>query len=101
MRVVIFMKLLIDADACPVVDSTIACARQNATEEIILLCDTSHLIERDFAKTIVVSKGADSADFALVNLVTAGDIVVTQDYGLAAMCLAKKAHVLNQNGLIL
>ncbi len=94
------MKLLIDADACPVVDIALRIAKENKTDECILLCDTSHLIERDSAKTIVVSKGADSADFRLVNLVRAGDIVVTQDYGLAAMCLAKKAHVLNQNGLI-
>lgn len=94
------MKLLIDADACPVVDIALCCAEENGVEEKILLCDTSHLIEREGARTIVVSKGADSADFALVNLVKAGDIVVTQDYGLAAMCLAKRAYVLNQNGLI-
>lgn len=94
------MKLLIDADACPVVDIALRCAIENDTEECILLCDTSHMIERDGARTIVVSKGADSADFALVNMVKTGDIVVTQDYGLAAMCLAKKAYVLNQNGLI-
>ena len=94
------MKLLIDADACPVTDIALNCAKQYNVGECILLCDTSHLIERENARTIVVSKGADSADFALVNLVKAGDIVVTQDYGLAAMCLAKKANVLNQNGLI-
>ncbi len=94
------MNLLIDADACPVVDIALKIAKENGSDECILLCDTSHLIERDGARTIVVSKGADSADFALINLVKAGDVVVTQDYGLAAMCLAKKAHVLNQNGLI-
>ena len=44
-------------------------------------------------------KGADSVDFALVNRVRPGDIVVTQDYGLASMCLARRARVLNQNGL--
>ncbi len=94
------MKLLIDADACPVVDIALNCAKKYNVEKSILLCDTSHLIERECAETIVVSKGSDSADFALVNLVETGDVVVTQDYGLAAMCLAKKARVLNQNGLI-
>ena len=94
------MKLLIDADACPVVDLALEIAKKNNVSECILLCDTAHHMERDSARTIVVSKGADSADFALVNLVETGDIVVTQDYGLAAMCLAKKAYVLNQNGLI-
>ncbi len=94
------MNLLVDADACPVVDIALDCAKKYDVDKCILLCDTSHLIERECAETVIVSKGADSADFALVNLVKAGDIVVTQDYGLAAMCLAKKAYVLNQNGLI-
>ena len=38
-------------------------------------------------------------DFALVNLLRRGDVVVTQDYGLAAMCLARNAVVLRQDGL--
>ncbi len=97
---VIKVRLLIDADACPVVDIALKIAKENDVSECILLCDTAHLIEREGAKTVVVSKGADSADFMLVNLVNVGDIVVTQDYGLAAMCLAKRGHVLNQNGLI-
>lgn len=52
------------------------------------------------AQTLTVDKGADSVDFKIVNLVEAGDIVVTQDYGLAAMCLAKRAVPISQNGLI-
>ncbi len=94
------MKLLIDADACPVVDIALKISKENNIEKSVLLCDTAHLIEREGAETIIVSKGADSADFRLVNLLKAGDIVVTQDYGLSAMCLAKKAYALNQNGLI-
>jgi uncharacterized protein YaiI (UPF0178 family) len=63
-----------------------------------IICDTAHSIQRDGADTIIVDKGADSADFRLVNLVGAGDIAITQDYGLAAMCLSKRAVVLNQDG---
>ena len=66
---------------------------------VIILCDTSHQIERAGAQTLVFDKGADSVDFALVNRVKPGDIVVTQDYGLASMCLARCAKVLSQNGL--
>ena len=66
---------------------------------VTILCDTSHQIEREGAQTLVFDKGADSVDFALVNRVKPGDIVVTQDYGLASMCLAQCARVLNQNGL--
>jgi uncharacterized protein YaiI (UPF0178 family) len=64
----------------------------------MLICDTAHRIERSGAETIVIDKGADSADFALVNRTHQGDIVITQDYGLASMCLAKGARVLHQDG---
>ena len=62
-------------------------------------CDTAHEFSKEGARTIMVSKGADSVDFALVNLVQKGDVVVTQDYGLAAMCLARGAVPMNQNGM--
>ena len=92
------MNILIDADGCPVVDLTLQIARQFGVP-VIILCDTAHQIEREGAQTLVFDKGADSVDFALVNRVKPGDIVVTQDYGLASMCLARCARVLNQNGL--
>ena len=72
---------------------------QGSSVPVIILCDTSHQIQREGAQTLMFDKGADSVDFALVNRVKPEDIVVTQDYGLASMCLAKCARVLNQNGL--
>ncbi len=45
-----------------------------------------------------MDKGSDSADFALIRHVEPGDIVVTQDYGLAAMMLAKRGYPITQNG---
>ncbi len=92
------MRILIDADGCPVVDSAVALAKEYHVE-CLLLCDTSHVFEKEGAKTLTFSKGADSVDFALVNLARPGDLVVTQDYGLAAMCLARNAVVLNQDGM--
>jgi len=91
------MKVLIDADACPVVDIAVKLCRQYRTE-CILLCDTAHTMHREGASTLVFDKGADSVDFALVNRVEKGDLVITQDYGLASMCLAKNARVLHQDG---
>lgn len=91
------MKLLIDADGCPVVDNAVEICRKCGIS-CLLLCDTAHEFHRDGAQTFVFDKGADSVDYALVNRVTPGDIVVTQDYGLASMCLAKKARVLHQDG---
>lgn len=93
------MTVFIDADGCPVVDIAVEAARKRNTE-CIIICDTSHVFDKEGAKTITVSKGADSVDFALVNMLQPGDIVVTQDYGLAAMCLARKAIVISQDGLL-
>ncbi|HVI40415.1 MAG TPA: DUF188 domain-containing protein [Anaerovoracaceae bacterium] len=92
-------KILIDADGCPVVDITVKIAREYQWE-CMIVCDTSHYFEKEGAKTITVSKGPDSVDFALVNMLQAGDIAVTQDYGLAAMCLARQAIPISQDGMI-
>ena len=91
------MKVLIDADACPVVDIAVRLCKSHGVT-CLLLCDTAHTMHRDGAETLVFDKGSDSVDFALVNRVSPGDIVITQDYGLASMCLAKGARVLHQDG---
>lgn len=91
-------RILIDADGCPVVDETVALS-ERFDVPCLILCDTAHRFEKPGAQTLVFSKGADSVDFALVNLVRPGDIVVTQDYGLAAMCLARDTRVLSQDGM--
>lgn len=93
------MKLVIDADGCPVVALAVKTAEKYGVR-CVLVCDTAHTFSNVPAEIITVSQGADSADFRIVNLLDAGDIVVTQDYGLAAMCLAKNATALNQSGLI-
>ena len=93
------MKILIDADGCPVVDLTISIAKAFKLE-VQIFCDTSHIIEKEGASTQVISKGNDAVDFVLVNKVAKGDIVITQDYGLAAMVLSKQGHAVSQNGLV-
>lgn len=93
------MRVLIDADGCPVVDIAVKESKQHKIE-CIILCDTSHVFEKEGAKTITVSKGADSVDYALVNMLQKGDIVITQDYGLAAMCLARNAIPISQDGMV-
>lgn len=93
------MRLLIDADGCPVVRIAVDCAQRHQIP-VTLVCDSAHLFDLPGTEVITVTKGTDSADFRLVNMIQAGDIVVTQDYGLAAMSLARRAHVLNQNGLV-
>ncbi|MFC5602322.1 YaiI/YqxD family protein [Sporosarcina koreensis] len=91
------VMIFVDADGCPVVNETISIAKQ-FNFPCTLICDTAHEMHREGAETIIVSKGADAVDFVLVNKVQKGDIVVTQDYGLAAMVLAKQGHPIDQNG---
>lgn len=94
------MKILIDADGCPVVKQATQIAKESNIE-VVIFCDTSHIINSDYAQIITVSKCADSVDFALVNEVKSDDIVVTQDYGLASMVLSKGGKAITQNGMII
>lgn len=91
------MKVYIDADACPVTDIVIAkCAAWKIP--CVLVCDTAHQIRRSGADTVTVDKGSDSADLMIANRVRPGDIVITQDYGLACICLGRHARILHQDG---
>ncbi len=67
---------------------------------VTMLTDTSHMLNDGYSKVITVDQGRDSADIRLVNLIEPGDIVVTQDYGVAAMSLSRGAKALNQNGIV-
>ena len=91
------MRILVDADACPVVSIVEKTAKKYEIP-VILLCDTNHVIYSDYSEVITVGAGADAVDFKLVSLCQKGDIVVTQDYGVAAMALGKKAYALHQSG---
>lgn len=92
------MNLLIDADACPVTRIAVKAAHERNIPAV-LFCDSAHEFAGVQAEVVTVMRGADSADFMLANRVKPGDVVITQDYGLAAMCLAKGAIVLRQDGL--
>lgn len=93
------MQILVDADACPVKDILVRIAKQKQIP-VTMLTDTSHILNDGYSRVITVDKESDSVDYALMGLLMAGDVVVTQDYGLAAMALGKGAKVINQNGLI-
>lgn len=94
------MKIYIDADGCPVVYNTIYIAK-NYNIEVVVVSNTSHIFDLqiyDNVRTIICDKGKDIADFVIINNVVKKDIIVTQDYGLASMCLAKSCLPINQNG---
>lgn len=91
------MRILVDADACPVV----AIIEEEAKKReipVVLLCDTNHILRSDYSEIKIIGSGPDAVDFALVNLCNKGDVVVTQDYGVAAMALGKGAYGIHQSG---
>lgn len=91
------MKILVDADACPVIDIVEEIAQKHGIP-VMLLCDTNHVLYSDYSEVKVIGAGADAVDFALVGQCERGDIVVTQDYGVAAMILGKGAYGIHQSG---
>lgn len=93
----ISIKVLIDADGCPVISAAVDMCREFAIP-CLILCDTAHQFASEYAQVLTFDKGSDSVDYALVARAEPGDVVITQDYGLASMCLARKAKVLHQDG---
>jgi hypothetical protein len=91
------VKIYVDADACPVVGIVELVARKNNIP-VVLLCDTNHVLSSDYSEVKIIGAGADAVDFALINMCKKGDIVVTQDYGVAAMALGKGAYAIHQSG---
>lgn len=91
------MTIYIDADACPVTRITEDIARKDGIP-VTLLCDTNHVLTSDYSTVKVIGAGADAVDIALINLCQRGDIVVTQDYGVAALALGKGARAIHQSG---
>ena len=90
-------RIFVDADACPVIKIVESVAEKYHLP-VTLLCDTNHVLESAYSTVKVVGAGADAVDYALINLCREGDIVVTQDYGVAAMALGKKAYAIHQSG---
>ena len=91
------MKIFVDADACPVINIVEDIATKYNIP-VPLLCDTNHVLTSDYSEVIVVGAGADAVDYKLISICHRGDIVVTQDYGVAAMALGKGAFAIHQSG---
>ena len=91
------MMIYIDADACPVTGIVEKTAQKYGIP-VTLLCDTNHQLTSDYSTVRVIGAGADAVDIALINLCCRGDIVVTKDYGVAALALGKGAKAIHQSG---
>lgn len=93
------MRILVDADACPGKYMIEKAAKENDIE-VIMYCDINHVLNSDYSKVKYLDSGFQSVDMYLINEAKAGDIIITQDYGVAALALGKKAHAINPKGFI-
>ena len=91
------MQIFVDADACPVIPIIAEMAKTYCVP-VTLLCDTNHVLYSDYSRVVVVGAGADAVDYKLISICQKGDIVVSQDYGVAAMALGKGAYAIHQSG---
>jgi hypothetical protein len=91
------MKIIVDADASPVLNIVIELAKKYQVD-LLIVSDYNHLIQSDYGEIKSVDKGQDQADHEIMSQTNSGDLVVTQDYGLASLVLLKNADVLHQNG---
>ena len=91
------MQIFVDADACPVV-GIIETMAEKYNIPTTLLCDTNHVLSSAYSEVVVVGAGADAVDYKLISICHKGDIVVSQDYGVAAMALGKGAYAIHQSG---
>lgn len=93
------MKIIIDGDACPSISIIEKIAKESKIE-VLIFCDINHYINSDYSTVKVVDSGFQNVDMYVINNTEKDDIIITQDYGLAAMCLPKKAKVINPKGYI-
>ena len=93
------MRIIVDADACPGRDLIEKAAKENNIE-VIMMCDYNHVLKSDYSSIRYIESGFQSVDMAVANECKTGDIVVSQDYGVAAMVLGKKAFAISPKGYI-
>ncbi|MET3563888.1 uncharacterized protein YaiI (UPF0178 family) [Enterococcus rotai] len=94
------MRIFIDGDGSPVKDTTIDVARTYSLD-VVIVTSIDHYSLKEYPKNVsfvYVDKGADAADYKIVQLIGESDILVTQDYGLASLVLPKGVRVLHQLG---
>lgn len=93
------MRILVDADACPGKHMIERAAKENDIE-VIMYCDINHVLNSDYSTVKYLDSGFQSVDMYLINEAKAGDIIITQDYGVAALALGKKSYAINPKGFI-
>lgn len=94
------MRILVDGDGCPSKDSIVEMTKKYQLEMLVFI-DYAHMLDSEDYQTIMCEVGADSVDMKIVNMVKKGDLVITQDYGLASLVLGRQAYVLHVSGKVI
>ncbi|MFL0268554.1 YaiI/YqxD family protein [Candidatus Clostridium radicumherbarum] len=93
------MRIIVDADACPGKDIIESLGKEHDLE-IIMYCDINHVLNSSYSTIKYMDSGFQSVDMAVANEAKERDIVVTQDFGVAAMVLGKKCFAISPKGYI-
>ncbi|MEG2322251.1 MAG: DUF188 domain-containing protein [Bacilli bacterium] len=80
------MRIVIDGDAMPSIDLIENVAKKYGLE-CFIFCDFTHNINSNYSKITVLSQGYQNVDMKILEFIKANDIVITNDYGLASLCL--------------
>ncbi len=92
------VKIIVDADACPVKTEIVAAARQYGADVLMVASYAHQLTPEEGVTVIQVDRSDQSVDMFIANRIGANDILVTQDFGLATIGLAKRAIVISNRG---
>ena len=93
------MAIIVDGDGCAGRDIIEEVAKKYSVP-LKIYCDIHHVINSDYGEVIVMDSGFQAVDMKVANEAKNGDIVVTQDYGVAAMVLGKKSYAISPRGYI-
>lgn len=96
------MKMLVDADACPLKEEIVNVGLE-ANIKVILISSVAHFTRISYQgeERITVDNNPQAVDMAIIERVQPGDVVVTQDYGLAALVLTRGGIPLTPRGVLL
>lgn len=92
------IKIVVDADACPVKKEIEKAARRFGVEAWMVASYDHRLTAAEGIRTIQVDRSDQSVDLYIANCIAPSDVLITQDYGLATIGLAKRAYVLSPRG---
>lgn len=94
------MKIFVDADACPVKEAIVEIAREKKID-VVFVVSTAGYFDRGWdVEKVLVDSLPQAVDIAIINRVETGDVVVTQDYGLASLVLGKKGKAISPRGYV-